>query len=173
MENTKTYDNFPLKMTLLPNLVSIMIYLAGVLIMYALSWIAATGFLIYIIGLEIRLLSRHCVNCYYYGKVCGFGRGLISSLFFRAGDPDNFCEKSFGWKDLVPDMLITLIPLITGLILIFFRFSILLLICILVIVGLTSAGNSYVRGSITCKFCKQRITGCPAEKLFSKKEGTK
>jgi hypothetical protein len=170
MDKVKTYDNFPLGMVVLPNLVAILIYLAGVLIMYKLSLIAAILFLIYAVGLELRLLSRHCVNCYYYGKVCGFGKGRISSLFFKAGDPLKFCEKSFKWKDMIPDLLITLIPLVTGLILVVFKFSILLLICILLLIGLTTMGNSVVRGSITCKFCKQRELGCPAEKLFSKKE---
>ncbi|MFH1684097.1 MAG: hypothetical protein ABIA67_04360 [Candidatus Margulisiibacteriota bacterium] len=27
----------------------------------------------------------------------------------------------------------------------------------------------YLRGSLACKFCKQRELGCPAEQLFSKK----
>ena len=170
MENTKTYDSFPLMVTLLPNLASILINLTGVFIMYKLSWIAAILFIVYILGLEIRLLSRHCVDCFYYGKICGFGKGRISAMFFKAGDPINFCQNDFGWKDLIPDMLITLIPFVTGLVLIFFRFSILLLICILVLIGLTTFGNSYIRGSITCKFCKQRKLGCPAEKLFSKNE---
>jgi len=31
---------------------------------------------------------------------------------------------------------------------------------------LFSVGNSYVRGSLACKFCRQRQLGCPAEKMF-------
>jgi len=35
---------------------------------------------------------------------------------------------------------------------------------------LTSAGNSYIRGSLACKYCQQRELGCPAEKLFNKEK---
>ena len=168
MEKIKAYDNFPISMILFPNLVAVLLYLAGLIIMYELSLIAAILYLVYLAGLEYRLLSRHCVNCYYYGKTCGFGKGRISSLFFKKGDPMRFCENSFEWKDMIPDLLVTLVPLVIGIVLIFIKFNILLLISMLILVGLSTMGNAFVRGHITCKFCKQRELGCPAEKLFSK-----
>jgi F0F1-type ATP synthase membrane subunit c/vacuolar-type H+-ATPase subunit K len=39
----------------------------------------------------------------------------------------------------------------------------------IILVGLTTIGNGYIRGNLTCKYCKQREIGCPAEQLFSKK----
>jgi hypothetical protein len=35
---------------------------------------------------------------------------------------------------------------------------------------LTFIGNGLVRGSLACKYCKQREIGCPAEQLFNKKK---
>lgn len=136
--------------------------------MLNLGWIAFGGYLIYVLILEYRLLSKHCVNCYYWGKTCGFGKGRVSSWFFRKGEASKFCAKEFNWKDMIPDLLVALIPLIIGIVYIIIAFNILQLTAILLIIGLSSVGNGFVRGSLTCKYCKQREMGCPAEQLFTK-----
>jgi hypothetical protein len=169
MEITKTKDNFPLWIVVLSNSVSILIYLSGFIITFSLSWIAAILFLVYILALEFRLLSKHCTNCYYWGKACGFGKGKLSSLFFKRGDSSKFCEKSFTWKDLVPDILVSLVPFILVIPLLIIRFNFILLIAAIILIGMTTIGNGFIRGNLTCKYCKQREIGCPAEELFSKK----
>ena len=169
MEITKTYDNFPLRIVLLSNTVSILIYLSGFMITLSLSWIAAILYLLFILGLEFRLLSKHCVNCYYWGRTCGFGKGRLSSLFFERGDPSKFCEKSFTWKDMIPDLLVSLIPLLIAIALIIIKFNLILLFATIIIIALTTIGNGFIRSNLTCKYCKQRENGCPAEQLFSKK----
>ncbi|MGC9363291.1 MAG: hypothetical protein ACP5FZ_01840 [Fidelibacterota bacterium] len=45
-----------------------------------------------------------------------------------------------------------------------------ILAALIVIILLASTGNSFVRGSLICKYCRQRALGCPAEKLFEKKK---
>ena len=169
MEITKTYDNFPLRIVILSNSVSILIYLSGFMITLSLSWIAAILYLVFIMALEFRLLSKHCVNCYYWGKTCGFGKGRLSSLFFKRGDPSKFCEKSFNWKDMIPDLLVSLIPLLIAIVIMIFKFNLVLLLAAIILITLTTIGNGFIRGNLTCKYCKQREIGCPAEQLFSKK----
>jgi hypothetical protein len=120
--------------------------------------------------LEIRVMKRSCVNCYYYGKYCAFGKGKISSLFFKKGTPKAFLKRKISWKDILPDFLVSIIPLIAGIVLLILNFNWLLLILIVLLAILTSAGNSFVRGSLACKFCKQREIGCPAEQLFNKRK---
>ena len=154
---------------MLSNAVALLIYLSGFVILFSLNWIAAIFYLAFILALEYRLLSKHCVNCYYWGKTCGFGKGRLSSLFFRKGDPSRFCENSFTWKDMIPDLLVSLIPLITATVLLIIRFDFIILFAAIILVGLTTIGNGYIRGNLTCKYCKQREIGCPAEQLFSKK----
>jgi len=73
------------------------------------------------------------------------------------------------WKDMLPDMLISLIPLIVGIVLLIIEFDFVLLVEIIFLVLLTTLGNSIIRGQFTCKFCKQSEIGCPAEKLFERK----
>ena len=118
--------------------------------------------------LEIRLLKDGCVNCYYYGKVCGFGKGKLSALFFKKGDNAKFSQKKVGWKDMAPDMLVFIAPIMAGIISLIYNFSgiTIILILILVLVFLSLAGNALVRGFVTCVKCKQRKLGFPAEDLF-------
>ena len=169
MEITKTHDNFPSWIVILSNSNSILTYLSGLIITYSLSWIAAILYLVFILTLEFRLLSKHCVNCYYWNKTCGFGKGRLSSLIFKRGDPSKFCENSFTWKDMIPDLLVSLIPLLIAIALMIVKFNLILLFTSIVLIAFTTIGNGFIRGNLTCKYCKQREIGCPAEQLFSKK----
>jgi len=168
MEQVKTYENFPCQVVLIANAVSLGIYLIGAYVIWQLGLLWFILYLLFIFGFEIRLLKGHCVNCYYYGKYCAFGKGKISSWFFKKGSPDKFMGREMTWKDLLPDLLVTLIPVITGVILLISNFNWRLLLALILLAGLASAGNGYVRSSLACKFCKQKEAGCPAQQLFDK-----
>jgi hypothetical protein len=109
------------------------------------------------------------VDCYYFGKTCGFGKGRISALFFKKGDVSKFCSQPMTWKDMIPDMLVMLLPVLSGIVLIILHFNLFILLSIIGLVILATFGNSYIRGSLTCKYCKQKELGCPADQLFNKK----
>lgn len=168
MEQSKTFENYPCRVIIISNLVSIAIYLTGAFILYQLGIVWLLSYLIYIFGLEIRLMKKSCTNCYYYGKFCAFGKGKISSLFFKKGNPHNFIKNKITWKNIIPDFLVSIIPIVVGIILLILNFNWLILSLIILLVTLTSVGNSFVRGSLACKFCKQREIGCSAEQLFNK-----
>jgi len=168
METSKTYENYPLWIVTLSNLVSILIYISGFMITLRLVWIAAAFYLVFILALEYRLVNKHCVNCYYWGKTCGFGKGRLSSLFFKRGDPSKFCNNKMTWKDMIPDLLVSLIPLIIGIVLLIIEFEWFLIIAVILLITLTTYGNGFIRGTLTCRFCKQRELGCPADQLFNK-----
>ncbi len=170
MEQPTSYKNYPAWIVIISNLFSLGIYGLGFLITYMLGPVFAILYLVYILLFELRLIGSHCTNCFYRGKVCGFGKGKISSWFFKKGDISKFCENEFTFKDMIPDMLITLIPLIIAIILLIIEFNLLLLLAILLLILLTTIGNAYVRGSLTCKYCKQKELGCPADSLFTKKK---
>jgi hypothetical protein len=168
MGSTKTYANYPMWIVTLSNSVSILIYISGVILTLQLGWIAAALYLIFILAFEYRLLSKHCVNCFYWGKVCGFGKGRISALLFKKGKPSKFCAGKFTWKDLIPDLLISLIPLVAGIVFMIINFQIILLFAAIALAALSTFGTGFIRGNFTCKYCKQRELGCPAEQFFSK-----
>lgn len=168
METSKCYGNYPLKTVFLTNLCSLGIYGLGFYIIMQAGKIISILYLLYILMLEFRLLRYHCTNCYYYGKRCGFGKGVLSALLFSKGDPEKFASKKMSWKDMIPDMLVLLIPLITGIILLIKGFDIMLLAALLLMIILGTSVTGYLRGQKTCKHCRQRELGCPAEVLFTK-----
>ena len=166
----KTYENYPLCIVALTNLLSLSIYLIGLYIFSRFGILYAVLFALYIFWIEFRLVTKSCRNCYYYGKFCAFGRGKCCSLLFKKGDSKKFGKKEITMKDIIPDFLITILPIIAGIILLVNNFSwfILALMALLIVLGFS--GNAIIRGSCACKYCKQRKMGCPAEKLFKKKE---
>ena len=171
MNKPQTYIHYPWQTIFIANTVSTGIYLAGILILGFLSIWALIFFIACILFLEIRLLRISCTHCYYYGQQCAFGKGKLSAFFFKKGDPSAFNERCISWKTMIPDMLISVIPLITGIYLLITDFNWLVVLAMLVVIGLTTAGNSYVRGTLACKYCKQMELGCPAYELFNKKSG--
>jgi hypothetical protein len=110
-----------------------------------------------------------CVNCYYYGKICAFGKGKLSSIFYPKGQPEQFRQKKITWRDIVPDFLVFMIPVLAGILLLIQEFTWIILILIIALFLLGFLGNALVRGQLACRYCKQREIGCPAEQLFDKK----
>jgi hypothetical protein len=164
----KTYDNYPCWIIIVSNLVLLGTYLTGGYIIFHFGVFWLFLYVIYISVLEIRLMKKSCVNCYYYGKYCAFGKGKIASLLFKKGDPANFNNCKIYWKDLIPDFLVTLIPVMGGVALLVLNFNGSILASVILLAILASFGNAFVRGNIACKFCRQRELGCPAEQLFHK-----
>jgi len=167
---THCYENYPWWIVLLSNLVSLSIFFIGAYILYGLGLIFTIVYIMYCLFMEIRLLKKSCVNCYYYGKTCGFGKGRLSALFFKQGDISKFTQLEMDWKDMIPDLMVSVFPLVGGIILLINNFSLLILVLMIVLVILSMAGNAFIRGYLTCSGCKQRELGCPAEKLFNEKE---
>lgn len=170
MESSKCYDSYPWWTIVLSNLVSLVIYSLGAYIIYRAGWIYMTIYLAFILILEIRLLKGHCVHCYYYDKTCAFGKGRLSAAFFKRGDPAYFSEIRVTWWNMVPDILVGLIPIIVGVVVLVRDFSWMILAAMIGMLLLATAGNAAVRSSLACKGCKQRELGCPAQKLFQKAE---
>jgi hypothetical protein len=170
MNKTECYQNYPIKFVLGASILQLTIYLCGMYIIYQLGPFWVFPYMIYIVLLEVRLLQSSCVHCYYFGKRCAFGKGKLSSFFFKKGNPATFISKEFHWYDLIPDFLVSIIPLIIGITLLFLHFNWILLILVALLIILSFPVNGYLRSSFACRYCTQRDLGCPAERLFNKKK---
>ena len=168
--SNKTYKEFPLRIVLICNAVNIAIYTIGAYLLALLGMVYLILYLIYCLYIEARVLKLSCRDCYYFGKLCAFGKGKICSWLFKRGTPERFTAKGISWKDIVPDFLVSVIPLAVGIFLLVRDFSWMKLSLVLVLLVLSFPGTAFVRGEISCKFCKQREIGCPAEHLFDKKK---
>jgi len=170
MQEPGCKENYPLGMVLIANLLSFLIYGIGayILLQSGITW--AIAYVIFIIIFEFRLISGHCTDCFYYGKTCAFGKGRLSALLFNKGSPERFTAMTITWKDIVPDFLLFIIPVLAGILLLVQGFTWTILILIMVLLLLGFAGNALVRGQLACRYCKQKEIGCPAAELFNKTE---
>jgi hypothetical protein len=117
------------------------------------------------------LLKGACVSCYYYGSVCGLGRGRLCSLLFRKGDPSKFTEREFTWLKMLPDLLVAIFPLVGAVVQLIRQPTWVMGALLAALVLLYGGGNAVVRGAMACKYCKQREIGCPAQEMFSGRGG--
>jgi len=168
MGESTCYERFPWSIVVLANLVGLTIYAVGTYLLWQLGLWWGVLYLLYCAWMEWRLLTKSCVNCYYYGKVCGFGKGKLCAALFKQGDPEQFGAKPISWRDLIPDMGVLVFPVVGGLILLVSDFRWVAAALLVILIALCTGGNAVVRGSFACKYCKQREIRCPAEQLFSK-----
>ncbi|VVB73910.1 Uncharacterised protein [uncultured archaeon] len=170
MDSTKCYEDYPLWIVLVSNLLTFSIYLIGAYILYQLGLVWLVLYLAYALFLEIRVLQKSCPDCYYFGKTCAFGKGRLAPALSRKGSA-KFSDRQITWKDVLPDFLVSLIPMIVAIGLLVMNFSWLMLALLISLLLLGFVGTAFVRGQLACNHCKQRELGCPAERLFSKKNG--
>ncbi len=151
-------------------LVQIGIYILGSYIILRFGPVPLAIYVACILGLEYRVLRHSCVNCYYYGKTCCFGRGRLSALLFKKGEPEQFLQKKIGWADILPDFLVSLVPLLAGIILLILGFDALLLVAVTALAVLAFPVTGLIRGRWACRFCRQKEIGCSAQELFNREK---
>jgi hypothetical protein len=170
MEEPACKEKYPLWIVMIANLVPLLIYAIGVYLLFRLSVFWAIAYLLFVLLIEFRLISGHCTDCYYYGRTCAFGKGRLSARFFPKGSPARFSAMEITGKDILPDFLTFFIPVLAGIVLLIREFSGTIVALIVVLLLLGFAGNALVRGRLACRYCKQRVIGCPAERLFQRPE---
>ncbi len=169
-EKKEGYESFPLYIVFLASVVTILIYGLGFYILIGISiWIGIL-YLLYCLRIEFMILKRSCVNCYYYDKFCGLGKGKLAPLFFKKGDPKKFAQRELAWYTLIPDFMVNIFPIAGGIILLARDFSWSLLAIFTIFIIISFGGTAVIRGQFACKYCKQKEIGCPAAEMFEKKK---
>jgi hypothetical protein len=167
----EVYESYPIWMVILINILTLAVYVAGAYIMFVLHWVTGILYLVYLVFIEFSIYREGCVHCFYYGRLCAFGRGAVAALFLKKGDPKKFCERELKWKDFVPQILVAAVPLVVGIALLISRgFDLLILIALIYPVLSWFVLNPIIYGKLACPHCKQGSICCPALKFFSKKK---
>jgi len=169
MAEPKAYEKYPVVNVLVYNLVTLVNYVIGVYILYRVGLVWGLLYAVYLVILEFYLYKEGCASCYYYGKRCVAGKGKIAPLFFRKDDPKKFCERKVTWKNLLPNMMITIFPLIGGGYLMWTGFEWLIAGLMAIPILIWVLGNPLVYGKLACPHCKQGRICCPANDFFGKK----
>jgi len=162
MQASQRYSSYPLWIVLVSTVHAAAIYALGAIILSSLTVWLVVPYLLLCLWLEVQVLRKSCRNCHYYGKTCGLGKGRLCALLFAPGDPQQFVDRVITWADMLPDLLVVLLPLAAGIVSLILRFSWLHLILLAALLGLSFAGNALIRGSLVCKHCVQAELGCPA-----------
>ncbi len=166
------FENYPARLVATANLFAFAPYALGALVFLSFGWPFVVLFLAFCAFLEFRVLSVSCRRCYYFGKTCFSGKGRVAAKFFERS-PDSLASKKITKLAVLPDFMVTLLPAFGGIYLLLVRFDWIIVGAVVGLLLLATVGNSYVRGSIACKHCKQRDLGCPALSLFEGKPPAK
>jgi len=167
------FEKYPSQVILITNLATLINYSAGFYILLQTGRLWTIFFLLYILYLELSLYKSGCASCYYYGKTCAFGRGKIAALLFKKADPQEFCQREFGWKTMLPQIILSLTPIVAGILLLTKEFDWIILILMIIPVILWMVGNPIIYGKLACIHCKQGKICCPASKFFEPKDTQK
>ena len=117
------YDGFPWPVVVLCTTVGLSIYLIGAYLLFRLSSGSALVYAMFCVWIEWRILTASCRRCYYYGKRCAFGKGLVCSWLLTQLPSEEFARRQVSWRDVAPDFLVSLIPLGAGVVLLVRGFS--------------------------------------------------
>ncbi|MDP6627155.1 MAG: hypothetical protein QGG50_04570 [Methanopyri archaeon] len=169
--DVEVYEDYPLTTVIVAFVLTLSIYGLGAFIVAPMGTAVVAVYLLYCASLELMLLRKACPDCWYYGRRCGFGKGLLAARLFPKGDPQRMAEREVTIKDLVPDFLVTLGPLLVGAVLLYMAFSWRVVGLLLILVVLAFPCTGMLRGTMVCPHCKQREIGCPAQKFFREVDG--
>jgi len=172
MEEVKPYEECPVWIAALSVGMTLLTYALGAYILAGLAvWLIAP-YLLYGLWTEWRVVRSSCVNCYYYGKRCGLGRGRLCARLFPQGDPAAFGDHDFSWVQMVAYSLTALAPMAAGVAVAIRDKTWAPIILVVIMAVVYFVGNGIVRGRFGCKYCMQGRLGCPvAANMMGPKRG--
>ena len=132
ISQNELYESFPLSQVITNSILNVSTFILGTALLLNINTWLGFIYLAFCIGSLLWIMKVRCSNCYYYGKICGLGRGKLCAVIFRKGNPEAFTEREISWKDLLPDFMVLLFPLICGIIVIVRDFSWLIITMILI-----------------------------------------
>ncbi len=142
-------------------------YFIGSLVIFSFNLIAGIFYVILCILTVFLSLKLRCSYCFYYGKKCGFGLGILSKIFFSQGESKEFNNSKNVILVLIFSMCVSIIPVILGIVLLIDNFSVLHLIYFILYILVAFLPNFFIRSKV-CKDCEQGKLGCPAYDKISK-----
>jgi len=117
-----------------------------------------------LVMLGIVLRKHVCTNCYYYGKRCHCGWGILSSKLYKKGA----CGCNIGWKIAgLTWFLIAAIPIASMALILFLEWTTQTLNFLLAFIALTII--NWVIHRRGCAHCKMRFI-CPGSAAKSRKK---
>ena len=169
MPEFEKIEGFPKNIVITCILFSLIIYLLGAYILTRFGYIAAIIYLLYGLIIEIYVISRSYGSCYYFGKIYAFSTGWPKSQLTKKNDLKQHVKTSITCWGIIPEILIVIFPLISGIHRLIINFSWFCLGLLILFFILYFIGVRIIRKYIICRYCKQRGINCPLERLSFKR----
>jgi len=150
-------ESYPVRDAILCNAVMAALIAAGTIACWLLSPVLGGLYVTFSVLMVYVVLRRLvCTRCYYYGKRCGAGWGLLASKWFARGSMEEFNENAgtriapmvYGLVTLVPIIAITLL-LVRGATTLH-----VVLLAVVLAIGFYSSGPGR---KTSCSRCKMRL----------------
>ncbi|TFH36273.1 MAG: hypothetical protein E4G93_02435 [Dehalococcoidia bacterium] len=158
-------ESYPLRDVVLGNIVMALLISAGTVVCWLLSPALGVLYLIFSVAMVYGVLRRLiCTRCYYFGKRCGTGWGLLAARWFSRDCLEEFNESPGIRLAPVVYGLVTLVPLIAMVVLLLqgATTALLVFLALFLGIGFYSSGPGRRRA---CSVCKMRLSckGCAAK----------
>jgi hypothetical protein len=147
-------------------------YALGALVVSLIGLIYA---LIFVVLVAVTMLMSpvfRCRYCYYYGKRCSFGLGMVAKFLVRKGPEDQFCEAKNVYLTAAVGFVTTALPIFVLAYLLFTEFKLALGIMAVMYVLVALLPGFFLRPRVFCKHCRQGSIGCIAYDRMKKGEST-
>ena len=165
------YENYPWSTVITYKTIMGSIFISGLFLTYLINPFLSLAFFLYLLYMEFSVYKEGCQYCYYYGKRCFSGRGLIVKHLYKKGDPKVFCARTMEFKDFLPHMVVAFVPAIAAGYLFFTQGLDLVYVGVGIWPLLVNfVGNQFIYGQMACPHCKQGAKCCPAVDYFMKKQ---
>ena len=153
-------EEYPWSVVILENLALLAWICVGTLLTWNLNHTFGIVYFTFSVVMIVFVMRKLlCTRCYYYGKRCHVGWGKISSTFFKQG---NIVDFSTCTGSKIPPVLfgsLALVPILTGIILIFKNPALITCILLLFLV-LFVVYSSVISRKKSCSLCKMKLI-CP------------
>jgi hypothetical protein len=161
IEGNTYYESYPLRFNCISSGVTLLSYALGTAIFYFIDPIFGAGYALLCLSSLLVSMKLRCSYCYYYGKRCPSGLGVLGKLLFRKGDPKGFGNRKNLLAAGVLDFGAMLLAILGGVALCVMRFSPLAaaLLAAYVFVAVVAG---FTMKKIFCGHCEQGRLGCPA-----------
>ena len=171
MNEPKAFESYPIYTTIAFWSVGLLNIAIGFYLLSLINSILSFLYIAYVTAVELQVYREGCVSCWYYGKSCASRRGRIAPKIFKRQDKKRFCEKKVTWKNLLPTILVSAIPVAAGVYVMALGFTYVILGLTIIPLLIWFVGNPLVYGNLVCPHCRQGRICCPASEFFGKKAG--
>jgi hypothetical protein len=161
IEGNSYYEKYPLRFNCVSLGVTLLSYALGTAIFYFIEPVFGLAYVLFCLLSVLVSLKFRCSYCYYYGKRCPSGLGVLGKLLFRKGEPERFGDRRNLIVAGILDFGAMLIAILGGVALCVTRFSP-LTAALLAAYILVAVVAGFAVKKVFCGHCEQGRLGCPA-----------